>query len=84
MEWYIIGALIALLFIVLFIKNKNKAIALLSGHVMTVLKSQEAFIVQGVYSVIPKDVKAVVQSQHVAMIVSYAITMIGRLLKEEK
>lgn len=83
MEWYIIGSLITLLLIVLFIKNKNKAIILLTGHIMTTLKSQEAFIVQGVYNFIPKDVKQIVQSQHVAVIVSYAIMMIGKLLKED-
>ncbi|MGG0667623.1 hypothetical protein ABE073_03750 [Lederbergia citrisecunda] len=83
MEWYIIGSLIVLLLIVLFVKNKNKAIMLLTGHIMTTLKSQEAFIVQGVYNIIPKDIKQVVSSQHIAMIISYAIMMIGRLLKNE-
>lgn len=83
MEWYIIGSLIVLLLIVLFVKNKSKAIGLLTGHIMTTLKNQEAFIVQGVYNSIPKDIKQVVQSQHIAMIVAYAIMMIGKLLKED-
>jgi hypothetical protein len=84
MEWYIIGALVLLVVILLFVKMPNKAIKLLTGQIMTFLKINEGFLVQGVYSTLPKEIKSVVKSEHIAQVISYAIFYIGVLLKEDK
>lgn len=84
MEWYIIGALILLMIILLVFKMPNQAISIFKGHLMTFLKSQEAFLVQGIYNILPKEIRALVPSIYIAEIISFSILYIGQLLKEDE
>ena len=84
MEWYIITGLIIIILAILVFKNTNVAVSLLVENIMKILSDSEPFIVQGVYNILPKELKASVKSEHVAMVISYAIVMIGKLLKEDK
>jgi len=84
MEWYIIIGLSILLLLVLIAKKPNLALKMFVENIMAVLKKNEAFLVQGVYNALPKELKASIGSQHVSILVAYVIMIIGKLLKENK
>lgn len=84
MEWYIIGALILLTITLLIFKAPNKALKVFRRSVMTFLHSQEAFIIQGIYNILPKEIRALVPSIYIAEIISFSILYIGQLLKEDE
>lgn len=84
MEYYIIGALILLVVTILIFKMPNKAVKVFTGHLMTFLHSQEAAIVQGIYNILPKEIRALVPSIYIAEIISFSILYIGQLLKEDE